>query len=49
MVLNGFIGTVNESKRKSNKLWVDQGKKIYNNLIQKWLDDNAIYFNALHT
>ena len=25
-VLNGFIKEVNESKRKLNKLWFDQGK-----------------------
>ena len=25
-VLYGFIEIVNESKRKPNKLWVDQGK-----------------------
>ena len=25
-VLNGFIGIVNESKRKPNKLCVDQGR-----------------------
>ena len=30
-VLLGFIKTVNESKRKPNKLWVDQGKEFYNN------------------
>ena len=36
------IGIVNESKRKSNKLWVDQGRGFYNNLMQKWLDDSNI-------
>ena len=30
-VLLGFIEIVNESKRKPNKLWVDQGKEFYNN------------------
>ena len=25
-VLNGFVETVNKSKRKPNKLWVDQGR-----------------------
>ena len=41
-VLHGFIETVNESKRKPNKLWVDQGREFYNNFMQKWLDDNDI-------
>ena len=35
-VLYSFIGIVNDSKRKPNKLWVDQGKELYNSLIQKW-------------
>ena len=41
-VLNSFIGKVNESKHKPNKVWVDQGRESYNNLMQKWLDDNDI-------
>ena len=41
-VLNGFIGIVNKSKRKPNKLWVDQGREFYNSLIQKWLEDNNV-------
>ena len=36
-VLDGFIIIVNESEAKSNKLWVDQKREFYNNLIQKWL------------
>ena len=47
-VLNGFIGIVNESKRKPNKLWVDQGREFYNNLMQKWLDDNDILMFSIH-
>ena len=34
-VLNGFIEIVNKSKRKPNKLWVDQERELYNNLKQK--------------
>ena len=30
----------NESKRKSNKLWVDRGRELYNELMLEWLDDN---------
>ena len=38
-VLDGFIGIVNESKYKSNKLWVDWGKlSCTTKLMQKWLD-----------
>ena len=39
-VINGFIKIANESSRKPNKLWVDQGKKICNSFIQKWFNDN---------
>ena len=35
-VLNAFIEIVNESNHKPNKLWVDQEREIYNNLMQKW-------------
>ena len=43
-VLHGFIIFYmviwNMSKHKPNKLWGDQERKFYNNLMQKWLDDN---------
>ena len=35
----GFIEIVSESKRKSNKLWVDQLGERYNSTIQKWFGD----------
>lgn len=41
-VLNGFYEIANESKRKSNKSWVDRSREFYNNLIQKSLVDNDI-------
>ena len=47
-VLHGFIEIVNESKRKPNKLWLDQRKEFYNNIIQKWLDDNDILMYSTH-
>ena len=37
-----FTEIVNESNRKPSKLWVDQGREIYNKLIQEWLDKNNI-------
>ena len=42
-VPHGFIGIVKEFKRKPNKLWVDQRRKCYDSLMQKWLDDNDIF------
>ena len=45
-VLNAFIEIVNESNRKPNKLWVEQGREFYNKfMMQEWLynDDVLIY------
>ena len=38
--INGLIKIVNESNRKPNKLWVDQGKEPYNKPTQIWLGDH---------
>ena len=42
IVLNAFIEIVNESNHKPNKLWVDQGRELYNKLMQERLDNNDI-------
>ena len=47
-IVHGLIGIVNESKRKPNKLWVDQGREFCNKLMQKWLDDNDILMNSTY-
>ena len=47
-VLNAFIKIVNESNRKPNKLWVAQGRKFYNKLMQEWLDSNNILMYSTH-
>ena len=36
-VLNVFTEIVNQSNRKPNKLWVYQGRKFYNKLMQEYL------------
>ena len=46
--LNAFIEIVNESDRKPNKLWVDQGKQFYNKLMQEWLENNDILMYSTH-
>ena len=45
-VLHGFIEIVKESKRQPNKLWVDQGRELYNSPMQKWLDDNILIYST---
>ena len=47
-VLNSFIEIVNESSCKSNKLWVDQGRELYNKLMQEWFDNNDILMYSTH-
>ena len=37
---------VNESTCKPNKLWVNQGRELYNKLMQEWLDNNILMCSA---
>ena len=41
-IVNAFQKILNSSKRKPNKIWVDQGSEFYNNVFKKWLKDNDI-------
>ena len=41
-ITNAFNKIIKQSKRKPNKIWVDQGSEFYNNHFKKWLSDNNI-------
>ena len=41
-IVNAFQSILNDSKRKPNKIWVDQGSEFYYNSFKKWLKDNDI-------
>ena len=41
-IVNAFQSILSNSKRKSDKIWVDQGSEFYNNSFKKWLKDNNI-------
>ena len=41
-IVNSFQNILDNSKRKPNKIWVDQGSEFYNNTIEKWLKENGI-------
>ena len=41
-IVNEFQSILNNSKRKPNKIWVDQGSKLYNKSFKKCLKDNNI-------
>ena len=45
-VLQGVTEVVNESKCKPNKWWLDQGKELYNSVMQKWLEDNILLYST---
>ena len=40
--INAFPKILDSSKRKPNKIWVDQGSEFYNNHFKKSLKDNDI-------
>ena len=41
-IVNAFQSILDNSKRKPNKIWVDQGSEFYNSSFKKWLKDNDI-------
>ena len=41
-IVNAFQRILDNSKRKPNIIWVDQGSEFYNNSFKKWLKDNEI-------
>ena len=41
-IVNAFQKNLNNSKRKPNKIWVDQESEFYNTHFKKWLKDNNI-------
>ena len=47
-IVNAFQGILNSSKRKPNKIWVDQKSEFYNNIFKKWLKDNDISMYSTH-
>ena len=45
-IANAFQSILNSSKRKPNKIWVDQGSESY--VFKKWLKDNNIEMYSTH-
>ena len=42
-IVNAFNKIIKQSNsRKPNKIWIDQGSELYNNVFKKWLSDNDI-------
>ena len=47
-IANAFQKILDDSKRKSNKIWLDKGGEFYNNSCNKWLQDNDIAMFSTH-
>ena len=47
-IVNAFQSNLDSSKRKPNKIWVDQGSEFYNNVFKKWLKDNDISMDSIY-
>ena len=39
---------LNNSRRKPNKIWVDQGSEFYNKFFTKWLENNGKEMYSLY-
>ena len=47
-IVNAFQNILSNSKRKPNKIWVDQGIEFHNTHFKSWLKDNK-HRNVLNT
>ena len=47
-IVNAFHSILNNSKRKSNQIWVDQGSEFCNNLFKKLLKDNNLEMYSVY-
>ena len=47
-IANAFNKIIKQSNRKPNKIWVDQGGELYNNVFEKWLSDNDINMYSMY-
>ena len=47
-IVNTFQKDLDDSIRKSNKIWVDKGSEFYNRSMKSWLQDNNIVMYSTH-
>ena len=48
IIANAFQNILNNSNRKANKIWVDQGSEFHNTHFKKWLKGNNIEMYSTH-
>ena len=46
--VDAFQNILDDSTRKTNKIWVDKGSEFYSSSFKKWLDDNDIDMYSTH-
>ena len=47
-IVSAFQNVLNDSMRKSNKIWVDKGSEFYNRWMKLWLKDNVIEMYSIN-
>ena len=47
-IVNFVQKILNDSDRKSKKIWIDKESEFYNNSFKKWLKDNDIEMYSIH-
>ena len=47
-ITNDFQKILNESNRKSNKIWEYKGSELYNRSMKSWLPDNDVEVYSKH-
>ena len=47
-ICNAFEQILDESNRKSDKIWVYKGRELYNTSMKSWLQDNDIAMYSKH-
>ena len=47
-ITNAFQKVLKESKKKTNKIWVDKGSKFYNRSMEPWFEKNGIKMYSTH-
>ena len=45
---NAFQSSLNDSKRKPNKIWVDKESEFYNRSMKPWLEKHDIEIHSAH-
>ena len=48
-ITNAFQQILDESNRKSNRIWVDKRSEFYNRSVKSWLHDNDIEMYSTHS